>query len=88
MIVYILYHYWDTPDDEGNEVIGAYRRYEDALVAMTSGAETVKSYFADDFWDDDMTWEDDCEIHLGYDPRSANELATVYCWRIERAEVK
>ncbi len=30
MKVYVLHHYWDTPDNEGTEIIGVYRNKEEA----------------------------------------------------------
>ena len=34
MVVYVLHHYFDTPDVEGNEIIGVYSRIEDAQAKM------------------------------------------------------
>lgn len=36
MVVYVLHHYFDTPDVEGNEIIGVYSRIEDAQAKMKS----------------------------------------------------
>ncbi len=85
--VYVLYHYWDTPDNEGSEVIGAYRNYEDALSDMKADAAAVKAYYAGDYWEDDCTWEDEYEIHLGR-CSTGYKPATIYCWRIENMEVQ
>lgn len=55
---------------------------------MKSEAEDVKSYYPEDYWEPDMTWEDDAEIHLGRDSHTRYELATIYCWTISKMEVK
>lgn len=65
MYIYVLYRYWDTPDNEGNEVMGAYFDQEKAMADMIADAAATKAYYAPDYWEDDMTWEDDNEIHLG-----------------------
>ncbi len=87
MEIYVLYRYWDTPDNEGNEIMGAYHNLNSAVAAMRADAETVKSYYPADFWEDDSTWEDDCEIHLGR-CSTMHEPATIYCWDIEKVEVQ
>ncbi len=87
MEIYVLNHYWDTPDNEGNEIIGAYHNINNAIEAMKDAAETVKSYYPANFWEDDSTWEDDCEIHLGK-CSTMGELATIYCWEIKKVEVQ
>lgn len=88
MYVYVLYTYWDTPDTEGNEIIGVYFDRDRAQREMRILAEKLKDEYDDSFWDEDMTWEDDDEIHLGHDPMKLYESATVYCWTIARTEVK
>lgn len=88
MEIYVLYHYWDTPDNEGSGIMGAYYDADNAIATMKAEVETVKSYFPADFWEEDFTWEDDYEIHLGKCGRTMNELATIYCWHIEKVEVK
>ena len=55
---------------------------------MKSAAQKVKSYYPKDYWEPDMTWEDDAEIHLGRDSHARYELATIYSWTISRMEVK
>ena len=88
MNVFVLYRYWDTPDNEGNEVCGVYKDVDDAISIMKKDTEHVKSYYQDDYWDEDMTWEDDLEIHLGRDSHNPYEPATVYCLKITKAEVQ
>ncbi len=87
MTVYVLTTHWDTPDNEGAEVIGVYADPERAIADMRKGAEAVKADYPQDYWDGDMTWEDDCEIYLGRSSCRAFELATHYAWNITRAEV-
>lgn len=88
MNVFVLYRYWDTPDNDGNEVCGVYKYVDNAISIMKKDAEHVKSYYQDDYWDEDMTWEDELEIHLGRDSHNPYEPATVYCWTITKAEVQ
>ncbi len=88
MIVFVLHRYWNTPDNEGADVVGVYRDVEGAIDDMKSAAQKVKSYYPKDYWEPDMTWEDDAEIHLGRDSHARYELATIYSWAISRMEVK
>jgi len=87
MKIYILSHYWDTPDNEGSEIIGAYYSDEDAASRMKSEAAAIKNLYPTDFWEDDSTWEDDREIHLGR-CSAIGSLATIYCWEINKVEVQ
>lgn len=87
-VVYVLYRYWDSPDSEGSDVLGVFQNVDDAISYMKSEAEDVKSYYPEDYWEPDMTWEDDAEIHLGRDSHTRYELATIYCWTISKMEVK
>lgn len=68
MIVFVLHRYWNTPDNEGADVAGVYRDVEGAIDDMKSAAQKVKSYYPKDYWEPDMTWEDDAEIHLAEIP--------------------
>jgi len=87
MEVYILSHYWDTPDNEGNEVMGAYCNLADATADMKADAVATRAHYPSDFWEDDCTWEDDAEIRLGR-CSTRNEPATFYCWEIKKVEVR
>lgn len=49
MNVFVLYRYWDTPDNEGNEVCGVYKDVDNAISVMKKDAEHVKSYYQDDY---------------------------------------
>lgn len=86
--VYILYRYWDTPDNEGTEIIGAYRSSERAIADMRLDAAITRAEYPDDFWEDDYTWEDEFSIHLGCGATSMYDLATIYGWEIEKVEVR
>jgi len=87
MEVYVLHHYWDTPDNEGDEILGVYRNKEDAQAEMHRGADKVKTWYDAGVWQEDFTWEDEYEIHLGFDPQVPFTLATIYCWEIVRMEI-
>lgn len=86
--VYVLTHHWDTPDNEGNEVLGVYRRQEDAIADMQAAADKIRKEYDSDFWDADMTWESERDIHLGRPSVSGHELATIYCWDITEQEIQ
>lgn len=88
MTVYILHHYWDTPDNEGNEIMAVRRKVDDAISDMRADADAIKACHDADFWDEDMTWEEEREIHLGRNARSFGELAVIYCWEIVEKEVQ
>lgn len=86
MYVYVLYRYHSTPDNEGNDVLGVYYNKTDAQFDMIADAHATKSYYPQEIWDNDMTWESDNEIHLGFN--SINDgLATIHCWEIKMVEV-
>ena len=87
MKVYVLYRYWDTPDNEGNEIMGVYQYEPAAQHDMLMDAQATKAYYSSDFWMDDMTWNSEREIHLGYDPMNGRP-ATIYCWEIAEMEVQ
>ncbi len=87
MEIYVLYRYWDSPDNEGSEVMGAYFDVDKAIADMKADAETIKAYYPADYWENDCTWEDDAEIHLGR-CSTKNEPATFYCWTITKVEVQ
>jgi len=88
MDVYVLHHYWNTLDNEGNEVLGVYRHKEHAQAEMRSRAAALKKEFPVDAWDEDYTWEDADEIHLGFESQNAFEPATIYCWTIVKTDVQ
>ena len=81
MTVHVLHRYHDTPDNEGNDILGAYYNSAVARRDMTADAAKTKARYPDDFWTGDMTWETDDEIHLCHNPIDASP-ATVYCWEI------
>lgn len=88
MTVYVLHRYWDTPDNEGNEIMAVRRKVDDAISDMRADADAIKACHDADFWDEDMTWEGEREIHLGRNARSFGELAVIYCWEIVEKEVQ
>ena len=88
MTVYVLHRYWDTPDNEGNEIMAVYGRVEDAISDMRADADTIKMCYDVNSWDEDMTWEEEREIHLGRNARSFGEFAVIYCWEIVEKEVQ
>lgn len=87
MIVHVLHHYFDTPDVEGNEILGVYKNIDDARADMSAAADAIRSEFLDDIWDENMTWCEDEEIHLGFD-KPGDWSATIYCWEIITMEVQ
>lgn len=87
MTVHVLSHHYDTPDVEGNEILGVYQNIDDARADMSVAAAVIRAQFPDDIWDDDMTWCDDNEIHLGFDD-TGGHIATIYCWEIATTEVQ
>lgn len=87
MYIYVLYRYWDTKDNEGVEIMGAYFDRENAASDMRADANAVKAYYNSGYWEEDMTWEDENEIHLGHNSNDGS-LATIYCWNIEKVEVQ
>lgn len=87
MKVYVLYRYWDTPDNEGNDVMGVYYNFEDAQRDMNADIVPIRKHYPDDFWSADMTWAEENEVHLGFDPMNGRH-ATIYCWEIVETEVQ
>ena len=88
MTVYVLHRYWDTPDNVGNEIMAVRRKVDDAISDMRADADAIKACHDADFWDEDMTWEEEREIHLGRNARSFGELDVIYCWEIVEKEVQ
>ena len=88
MTVYIALHTWDTPDNEGSEILGVYSAFEKAREQIEAGAAAIRKEYNEDFWDDDMTWDEPTEIHLGRDEKSFAEFATIYGWEIIAREVE
>lgn len=87
MTVYVLRRYWDTPDNEGNDIMGVYYNFKDAQDDMHTDVRPIHEHYPEDFWSPDMTWAEDNEIHLGFDPMNGKP-ATVYCWEIVEMEVQ
>lgn len=85
--IYVLHSHWDTPDTEGNEVVGVFLNLSDAFIAMKSAAETLKAEYPSDYWEEDFTWQDEFEIHLG-SQKGNSKYATIYCWTISEVVVQ
>lgn len=88
MTVYIALHTWDTPDNEGSEILGVYSAFEKAREQIEAGAAAIRKEYDEDFWDDDMTWDEPSGIHLGKDERGYFNPATIYSWEIISCEVE
>lgn len=88
MTVYVVVHHWDTPDNEGVEVLGVFSTVEKARAQIEVGADAIRKEFDEDFWDEDMTWDEPSEIHLGRDERGYCNPATIYSWEIVLREVE
>lgn len=88
MIVYVAINTWDTPDNEGSEILGVYSNFEKAREQIEVGADAIRKEFDENFWDEDMTWDEPSEIHLGRDERGYSNPATIYSWEIVQREVE
>ena len=88
MTVYVAVHHWDTPDNEGVEILGVFEKIEKARAQIVAGAGAIRAEYDEDFWDDDMTWDEPSEIHLGRDERGNTNPATNYSWEIVQREVE
>ena len=57
--VYVLHTHWDTPDNEGTEILGVYASdaLDKARSDMRAAADAIRREFPDDAWEDDYTWE-------------------------------
>ena len=88
MTVYVAINTWDTPDNEGSEILGVYSTLEKARQQIEAGAAAIRKEFDEDFWDEDMTWAESTEIHLGRDERGYCNPATIYSWEIVPREVE
>lgn len=54
---------------------------------MSFAATVIRAQFPSGVWDEDMTWQEDNEIHLGFD-NTGGQIATIYCWEIVSMEVQ
>lgn len=86
MKVYVLHRYWDSIDNEGYDIVGVYKSMSAARHNMTVDVQAIKAHYDPNFWTDDMTWENELEIHLGHDSMNGSP-ATIYCWEIKIVEV-
>lgn len=87
MKVFVVVHHWDTPDNEGVEVLGVFSTFIAARAQLVAGAGETRAEYDEDFWDEDMTWDEPISIQLGHCGRDYLEQATIYCWEISEQEV-
>lgn len=88
MKVFVVVHHWDTPDNDGVEVLGVFSTVEKARAQIVAGAGETRAEYDEDFWDEDMSWDEPSEIHLGRDERGYSNPATIYSWEISEQEVE
>lgn len=88
MQVFVVVHHWDTPDNEGVEVLGVFEKIEKARAQIVAGAGAIRAEYDEDFWDEDMTWDEPESIHLGGYSLGSFEPATLYSWEIVQREVE
>lgn len=53
-----------------------------------AGAGAIRAEYDEDFWDEDMSWDEPMSIHLGRCGRDYLEQSTVYSWEISEQEVE
>ena len=78
MYVYVLHYRW-----ENEETMAP--RY---LACMRTLASRRRNLEMDHFWQEDYTWEDAMEIHLGHCGNGMYEMPEVYQWKIDLMLVK
>ena len=88
MTVFVAVHHWDTPDNEGVEILGVFGKIEKARAQIVAGAGAIRAEYDEDFWDDDMSFEEPNEIRLVHCARDDLELDTVYSWEISRQKIE
>ena len=88
MTVFVAVHHWDTPDNDGVEILGVFEKIEKARAQIVAGAGAIRAEYDEDFWDDDMSCEEPNEIRLGHCARDYLELDTVYSWEISEQEIE
>ena len=90
--VLVLEHTWDTQFDEGTQImVYAHDRINLARAKMRYMAEEVRQEWREmlgkDPWEKDYTWEDNDEIHLGFNTSGPFPMVNRYSWEISRKEV-
>ncbi len=91
MTVHILTHCWDTPDDEGYEILSVHNDIEVARTEMRELASDTKERMDKKMggcpWNHDLTWEADDAVYLGwYGERCEPDWS--WSWEIETMEVR
>ena len=88
MQVFVAVQHWDTPYNEGVEILGVFGKLEKARAQIVAGAGAIRAEYDEDFWDDDMSFEEPNEIRLVHCARDYLELDTVYSWEISRQKIE
>lgn len=88
MKVFVVVHHWDTPDNEGVEVLRVFSTIEKAREQIEVGAAAIRKEYDEDFWDEDMSWDEPTSIHLGRCGRDYLEQSTIYSWEISEQEIE
>lgn len=87
MTVYVVIHQWDTPDNEGVGVLGVFSTFAKARAQLVAGAGETIAEYDEDFWDEDMTWDELMSIQFGRCGQDYLEPATIYSWEIFEQEI-
>ena len=88
MTVFVAVHHWDTPDNDGVEILGVFGKIEKARAQIVAGAGAIRAEYDEDFWDEDMSCEEPNEIRLKHCARDYLELDTVYSWEISKQKIE
>lgn len=88
MTVYAALYRWSTPDSDGAEILGVFQNADKARETIVAAAAKVREEYGDDFWEDDMTWDDPTDIQLGHDEHGYFEPATIYAWQIVEQDIQ
>ena len=88
MTVYAALYRWSTPDSDGAEILGVFQNAQTARETIAAAAAKVREEYGEDFWEDDMTWDDPTDIQLGRCGQDYMEEATIYAWQIVPQEIQ
>lgn len=91
MTVYVLHRHWDTPDDEGYEILSVHSDIEAAKNEMRERAGDTKERLDKEWggcpWNDDLTWEADTAVYLGWYGKGCQPDWS-WSWEVETMEVQ
>ncbi len=91
MKVHILTHRWNTPDNEGYEILSVRSNIEAARNEMRKLVSKTKDRLDKEMggcpWSHDLTWEADDAIYLGWYGKGC-EPDWSWSWEIETMEVQ